>query len=93
MKCLTEGNNGADSLGYIAPTQAGQQAQLAADPTLDFWVKAVGDAKPRTADNLGIKYGVISEQLYTAIQNALSGAATPADALATAQQAAEDKLK
>jgi multiple sugar transport system substrate-binding protein len=36
---------------------------------------------------------VISEQLYTAVQNALSGAATPADALAAAQTAAEENLQ
>ena len=77
----------------MAPTADGQAAQLAADPSLEFWIDAVGDAKPRTADNLGISYGVISEQLYTAVQNALSGAASPADALAEAQAAATDKLK
>ena len=68
-------------------------SQLAADPTLEFWINAVGDAKPRTADNLGISYGVISEQLYTAIQNSLSGSATPADALKEAQAAADEKLQ
>ncbi|MFT4158190.1 MAG: extracellular solute-binding protein [Microbacterium sp.] len=92
VKCLTEGNTGADALGYIAPTAEGQKAQLAADPSLEFWVTAVGDAKPRTADNLGISYGIISEQLYTAIQNALSGGSSPADALAAAQKAASEKL-
>ena len=91
--CLTEGNTGADSLGYIAPTADGQAAQLAADPSLQAWVDAVAAAKPRTADNLGISYGVISEQLYTAVQNALSGGSSPADALAAAQSAAADKLK
>ena len=91
--CLTEGNTGADSLGYIAPTAAGQDAQLAADPTLQGWVTAVADAKPRTADNLGISYGIISEQLYTAVQNALSGGSSPADALAAAQKAAAAKLQ
>jgi multiple sugar transport system substrate-binding protein len=93
VKCLSEGDTGATALGYVAPTADGAAAQLAADPTLEFWIGAVGDAKPRTADNLGIKYGIISEQLYTAVQNALSGAATPADALAAAQAAAADKLK
>ncbi|TXK19302.1 extracellular solute-binding protein [Homoserinibacter sp. GY 40078] len=92
VKCLTEGNTGADALGYVAPTAAGQEAQLAADPSLQGWVTAVGDAKPRTADNLGIKYGTISEQLYTAVQNALSGGSSPADALAAAQQAVDAKL-
>jgi len=85
--CLSKGDTAATALGYVAPTKAGADAQLAADPTLQFWITAVGDAKPRTADNLGIKYGKISEQLYTAIQSALSGTASPSDALATAQAA------
>ncbi|MEO8527641.1 MAG: extracellular solute-binding protein [Pseudolysinimonas sp.] len=93
VKCLTEGSAGATALGYIAPTQAGIDAQLKADPTLKFWAGAVGDAKPRTADNLGIKYSVISEQLYTAVQNALSGAMTPTDALKAAQAKALENLK
>lgn len=92
VECLSAGSAGATALGYIAPTQAGIDAQLEADSTLEFWASAVGDAKPRTADNLGISYGVISEQLYTAVQNALSGAASPADALAAAQTAAEANL-
>ena len=93
VKCLSDGDTGATALGYVAPTQAGADAQLAADPTLEFWIGAVGDAKPRTADNLGVSYGVISEQLYTAVQAALSGSASPADALATAQAAAVENLK
>ncbi len=92
VKCLTDGDAGANALGYIAPTKAGQDAQLKEDPTLQFWVDAVGDAKPRTADNLGVKYGVISEQLYTAVQNALSGSSSPTDALKSAQTAAAAKL-
>jgi multiple sugar transport system substrate-binding protein len=93
VECLSAGSAGATALGYIAPTEAGVDAQLTDDPTLEFWASAVGDAKPRTADNLGIKYPIISEQLYTAVQNALSGAASPADALAAAQTAAEENLK
>lgn len=93
VECLSDGSAGADALGYVAPTADGQAAQLKADPSLEFWIGAVGDAKPRTADNLGVSYGIISEQLYTAVQNALSGAATPADALKAAQTAAADKLK
>jgi multiple sugar transport system substrate-binding protein len=92
-KCLTDGDAGANALGYIAPTKAGQDAQLKADPTLKFWVDAVADAKPRTADNLGVKYGTISEQLYTAVQAALSGSASPSDALATAQKNVDTKSK
>jgi multiple sugar transport system substrate-binding protein len=93
VDCLSTGDFAATALGYVAPTAEGQAAQLAADPTLEFWINAVGDAKPRTADNLGTDYGIISEQLYTAIQSALSGTASPADALATAQAAAAEKLK
>ena len=93
VECLSSGDTGATALGYVAPTADGQASQLAADPSLEFWIDAVGDAKPRTADNLGISYGVISEQLYTAVQNALSGAASPADALAEAQAAADDELE
>ena len=92
VECLSSGETGATALGYVAPTADGQAAQLGADPTLEFWAGAVGDAKPRTADNLGISYGVISEQLYTAVQNALSGASSPADALAEAQATAAEKL-
>ncbi|MBN9180434.1 extracellular solute-binding protein [Microbacterium sp.] len=92
VKCLTKGDAGANALGYIAPTKAGQDAQLKEDPTLQFWVTAVAAAKPRTADNLGIKYGTISEQLYTAVQNALSGASTPTDALKKAQTDAQAAL-
>lgn len=93
VKCLSGGDAAATALGYVAPTADGQAAQLDADPTLEFWISAVGDAKPRTADNLGTDYPVISEQLYTAIQNALSGAASPAEALRAAQAAVDEKLK
>jgi multiple sugar transport system substrate-binding protein len=93
VECLSDGSAGADALGYVAPTADGQAAQLKADPSQKFWIGAVGDAKPRTADNLGVSYGIISEQLYTAVQNALSGAASPADALKAAQAAAAEKLK
>ena len=93
VECLSTGDTGATALGYVAPTADGQKAQLAADESLEFWIAAVGDAKPRTADNLGISYGIISEQLYTAVQNSLSGAASPAEALEAAQTAAAEKLK
>jgi multiple sugar transport system substrate-binding protein len=93
VECLSSGDTGATALGYVAPTAEGQAAQLAADPSLEFWIGAVGDAKPRTADNLGVSYGVISEQLYTAVQNALSGTSSPADALAEAQATATEKLQ
>jgi multiple sugar transport system substrate-binding protein len=91
VSCLSSGSNIVttdNTLNYIVPTQAGQQAQVTADPTLSSWVSAVGVAKARTGDNLGTKYPIISQQLWTAVQKAESGAASPASALAAAQSAA-----
>lgn len=73
---------------YIPPTAEGQDALLEEHPDLDTWVSAVQAAKGRTSDNLGTNYPVISEQLWTAVQSALSGAATPEEALKAAQTAA-----
>jgi len=70
---------------YVPPTAAGQEQLLAEKPELETWVEAVRSAKGRTSDNLGTDYPKISEALWTAVQNALSGAATPQEALATAQ--------
>jgi multiple sugar transport system substrate-binding protein len=49
----------------------------------------VRSAKGRTSDNLGTDYPKISEALWTAVQNALSGAQTPQEALDAAQTEAE----
>ena len=73
---------------YIPPTDAGQQALLEEHPELETWVSAVQAAKGRTSDNLGTDYPLLSEQLWTAVQSALSGASTPEEALAAAQAAA-----
>jgi len=61
---------------------------VSADGTLSSWVSAVGVAKARTGDNLGTKYPIISQQLWTAVQKAESGAASSASALQAAQSAA-----
>ena len=74
---------------YIPPTADGQAALLEEKPDLEPWVEAVRNAKGRTSDDLGADYPVISEALWTAVQNALSGAATPQEALETAQADAE----
>jgi multiple sugar transport system substrate-binding protein len=95
VSCLSATSNIVktdNTLNYIAPTQAGQQGQLSADPSLSAWVAAVGVARARTGDNLGTKYPVISQQLWTAMQKAESGAATPSAALAAAQSAASSAL-
>jgi multiple sugar transport system substrate-binding protein len=95
VSCLSSTTNIVktdNTLNYIAPTKAGQQAQLASDSSLSSWVSAVGVAKARTGDNLGTKYPVISQQMWTAVQKAESGAATPAAAMAAAQSAVAAKL-
>jgi len=91
LQCLSSTSNIVttdNTLNYVAPTQAGQQAQVSSDSSLQSWVTAVGVAKARTGDNLGTKYPLISQQLWTAMQKAESGAATPAAALQAAQSAA-----
>ena len=50
------------------------------------------EAKGRTSDDLGTDYPVISEALWTAVQNALSGSATPEAALQAAQEQVESEL-
>ncbi|MDH6627715.1 multiple sugar transport system substrate-binding protein [Streptomyces sp. LBL] len=86
--CLTSTQNLYDTdttLSYVAPTTEVQDKQVAADPGLKPWVAAVKAAKGRTSDDLGTKYPKISEQLWKAVQSALSGSKSPKDALTAAQ--------
>jgi multiple sugar transport system substrate-binding protein len=95
VSCLTSGSSIVstdNTLNYVAPTKSAQQSQVSTDASLQSWVNAVGVAKARTGDNLGTKYPIISQQLWTAVQKAESGAATPASALQAAQSAAAAKL-
>ena len=62
---------------HRADRRPGQQAQLAADASLQPGSPRSGVAKARTGDNLGTKYPIISQQLWTAVQKAESGAARP----------------
>jgi multiple sugar transport system substrate-binding protein len=90
-ECLTSGENllATDAtLSYVAPTENLQDQQAADDEALQPWVEAVRSARGRTSDGLGTDYPVISEQLWTAVQNVLSGAQSPQDALDAAQEAA-----
>ncbi|GAA4481037.1 sugar ABC transporter substrate-binding protein [Microbacterium panaciterrae] len=82
-----------NTLSYIAPTAEAQKEQVAANAELQPWVDAVAAAKGRTSDNLGIKYPKISQQLWTAVQTALSGSQTPEAALKAAQTAAAAATK
>jgi multiple sugar transport system substrate-binding protein len=91
VSCLTSADNAytTDStLSYIAATDAVQSKQIAANAALEVWVTAVHAGKARTGDNLGTNYPKISQQLWTAVQSALSGASSPSSALGTAQAAA-----
>ena len=90
-KCLASTDNLVKTdttLSYIAPTKAAQEKQLAANPALAPWIEAVHQAKGRTSDDLGTKYPLISQQMWGAVQKALSGAGSPQAALTTAQAAA-----
>jgi len=88
--CLTSTQNLYDTdttLSYVAPTTEVQDKQVAANPELKPWVGAVQAAKGRTSNDLGTKYPKISEQLWKAVQSALSGSKSPKDALSAAQSA------
>ncbi|MBW8800933.1 MAG: extracellular solute-binding protein [Streptomyces sp.] len=90
--CLTSTANLYDTdttLSYVAPTAEVQDKQVAANPDLKPWVEAVKSAKGRTSDDLGTKYPKISEQLWKAVQSALSGSQSPGGALSAAQSAAK----
>jgi multiple sugar transport system substrate-binding protein len=96
IACLTSADNALTTdttLSYIAATEAVQQKQVAANAELTVWVEAVKAAKGRTSDDLGTKYPKISQPLWTAFQAALSGSASPADALKTAQTTAAAATK
>jgi len=90
VACLTSADNAYNTdttLSYIGATKAVQDKQ-AANSELSVWVQAVGAAKGRTSDNLGTNYPKISQQLWTAVQNALTGSKSPQAALKAAQSAA-----
>jgi multiple sugar transport system substrate-binding protein len=93
LECMTtpEGlvETGTTFAYYIPSTADGQEAILVKEPNLKPWVEAVRSAKGRTSDNLGTKYPKISEALWTGVQKALSGVASPADALKDAQTQAK----
>lgn len=93
IECMTTPEGFVDTANtfayYIPPTAEGQKDLLAENPDLETWVSAVQAAKGRTSDNLGTDYPLISEQLWTAVQNVLSGAQTPQQALDAAQSAAQ----
>ncbi|WP_245594304.1 sugar ABC transporter substrate-binding protein [Actinospica robiniae] len=91
VACLTSADNAYatdTTLSYVAASSAVQSKQVSADAALKVWVTAVQAGKARTGDDLGTNYPKISQQLWTAVQSALSGSASPNSALASAQSAA-----
>ncbi len=96
VTCLTSADNAYttdNTLSYVGATKAVQDKQASANPALKPWISAVQNAKGRTSDNLGTKYPKISEQLWKAVQSALSGSQSPQAALAAAQSAAAAATK
>lgn len=96
VKCIASTENSlatTTALSYIAPTEAVQAKQVAANPELKVWVEAVKAAKGRTGDDLGTRYPKISEPMWKAVQAALSGSKTPQAAMAEAQQTAAAATK
>ncbi|MFF4622843.1 sugar ABC transporter substrate-binding protein [Nonomuraea jabiensis] len=96
VTCLTSTDNSlttTTTLSYIAPTEAVQAKQVAADPDLKVWVDAVKAAKGRTSDDLGTKYPKISEPMWGAVQAALSGSKSPQEAMTAAQSAAASAIQ
>ena len=95
VNCLTSADNAYatdTTLSYIGASTAVQTKQGQTTPALAPWISAVQTAKGRTSDNLGTKYPKISQQLWTAIQSALTGSASPQSALTSAQSAAQNAL-
>jgi multiple sugar transport system substrate-binding protein len=76
------------TLSYVAPTADVQNQQVQQNAALKPWVDAVAAARGRTSNGLGVKYPVISQQVWTAVQSALSGGQSPQAALDAAQKAA-----
>jgi multiple sugar transport system substrate-binding protein len=92
VNCLTSADNAYTTdttLSYIGASTAVQTKQGQTDAALQPWITAVHTAKGRTSDNLGTKYPKISQPLWTAIQAALTGSASPQSALTTAQSSAQ----
>ncbi|MEA5456774.1 ABC transporter substrate-binding protein [Sinomonas sp. JGH33] len=95
-QCLTSTTNLVttdNTLSYVAPTKDAQAQQVSQKAELKPWVDAVAAAKGRTSDNLGTNYPKISQQMWGAVQNALSGSQSPQAAMQAAQSAAAAATK
>ncbi|MCX3062288.1 sugar ABC transporter substrate-binding protein [Streptomyces beihaiensis] len=91
VTCLTSDANllpTDTTLAYVGPTAVVQAEQVKRNPKLKPWVAAVASARGRTSGGLGTKYPTISQSMWTAVQDALSGGKSPRAALDAAQKAA-----
>lgn len=91
VTCMTDPQNALSwvaGLTYVLPQAEAQAEQAKQSPELAAFVDAVAAAKGRTSD-LGTEYPRYSEQLWTALQEAVSGAKTPEQALTDAQAAVD----
>jgi len=93
VSCITEPDNAlewAKGLSYVLPTEdpAIVEKEIAQTPNLAAFIDAVGAAQGRTSD-LGTEYPRVSEQLWTAMQAAVSGTKSPEQAAADAQAAVD----
>lgn len=90
IKCLTAAQNSlswSKLVDYIPSNENAAQQLAASDPQLKTFVDEIGGAKGRTAE-LGANYPRYSQALWTAVQSALAGQASPQAALNQAQQQA-----
>jgi multiple sugar transport system substrate-binding protein len=90
IKCLTSTANSlswSKLVNYVPANQAAAAQLAATDPEMKTFVNEIGGAKGRTAE-LGAGYPKYSDALWTAVQAALSGKASPQSALDTAQKQA-----
>ena len=90
IKCLTAAQNSlswSKLVDYIPSNESAAQQLAASDPQLKTFVDEIGGAKGRTAE-LGANYPRYSQALWTAVQSALAGQASPQAALNQAQQQA-----
>ena len=93
VACITEPENAlewAKGLSYVLPTDDPEivAKEIEQTPNLEAFIDAVGAAQGRTAE-LGTEYPRVSEQLWTAMQAAVSGSKTPEQAAADAQAAVD----
>ncbi|MDN4474779.1 extracellular solute-binding protein [Demequina sp. SYSU T00192] len=83
LECMTSPEHQtywAEQHAYIPGQTAVAEEYGAATPTMQAFVDAVASARPRT-DDLGEAYPTTSTALIEAVQNALTGQLSPADAL------------